>query len=79
MVDREGITTEPLDASRTVRITLTPDQARELKALTGRDAEAIELSVQELEQRIVPSDAASGVWVTRLALNCNETLLVRGD
>jgi hypothetical protein len=49
-----------------VRISLTPDQAEQVKSATGRDAEAIELTVQELEQRIAP----------RLAANSNETVLV---
>ncbi|HEX8946510.1 MAG TPA: hypothetical protein VF785_25460 [Gemmatimonadaceae bacterium] len=48
-----------------VRITLTPEQSDKIKAETGRSAEAIELTVQELEARITP----------RLALNHNETLL----
>lgn len=57
-----------MDASRpneVVRIDLTPTQAQVVKAATGREAEALELTVQELEQRIAP----------RLASNSNETLL----
>lgn len=49
----------------TIRISLTPQQVDQVKAATGRDAEAIELTAQELEQRIVPA----------LAANSNETLL----
>jgi hypothetical protein len=45
---------------------LTVEQKQIVKAATNRDAEALELSVQELEQRIAP----------RLTLNHNETLLV---
>ena len=56
-------TTNPKDL---VRITLTPAQAQEIKQATGREAEAIELTVEELEQRIAPF---------RLAGNSNETLL----
>ena len=37
-----------------VRIPLTPDQKAQVHAETGRDAEAIELSVRELEERIAP-------------------------
>ena len=37
-----------------VRIDLTSGQKDQLKAKTGRDAEAIELTVQELEERIAP-------------------------
>jgi hypothetical protein len=51
---------------RTVRIELTPSQKETVKAAVGRDAEAIELSVQELEARIAPA----------LAANHNETFLV---
>lgn len=49
-----------------VRLTLTPDQRSSVKAAIQRDAEAIELTVEELEERIAP----------RLASNHNETLLV---
>jgi hypothetical protein len=38
-----------------VRIQLTPDQQSQLRRLTGKHAEAIELSVEELEERIAPS------------------------
>jgi len=55
-----------LTDSSKVRINLTPDQVEQVKSAIGRDAEAIELTVQELEQRIAP----------RLAANRNETLLV---
>jgi hypothetical protein len=51
-----------------VRIDLTNGQKEKIKVTTGRDAEAIELTVQELEERIAP----------RLASNHNETLLVDG-
>ncbi|HWJ22898.1 MAG TPA: hypothetical protein VNS52_11150 [Gemmatimonadaceae bacterium] len=37
-----------------VRIELTKPQREELKEATGKDAEAIELSVNELEERIAP-------------------------
>jgi hypothetical protein len=36
------------------RITLTPDQKDQVRRATGRDAEAVELSVEELEERIAP-------------------------
>jgi hypothetical protein len=49
-----------------IRIDLTTPQKEQVKGSTGRDAEAIELTVQELEQRIAP----------RLAANHNETFLV---
>ena len=37
-----------------VRIDLNQPQKEQLKAKTGRDAEAIELTVEELEERIAP-------------------------
>jgi len=52
-----------------VRIDLTPAQQDQVKDVTGRDGNAIELTVQELEERIAP----------RLAANHNETLLVDVD
>lgn len=48
-----------------VRIELTPSQKEQIKATTGRDAEAVELTVQELEERITPGRT----W------NHNETFL----
>ena len=40
--------------SSPVRITLTPEQRAMVKNATGKDAESLELSVQELEERIAP-------------------------
>ncbi|MBA3585209.1 MAG: hypothetical protein H0W36_11910 [Gemmatimonadetes bacterium] len=37
-----------------VRITLTNDQKAQIRSQTGKDAEALEFSVQELEDRIAP-------------------------
>ena len=37
-----------------VRIELTKTQQEKVKATTGKDAEAVELTVQELEERIAP-------------------------
>jgi len=42
------------DNKDVVRINLTPAQKDQLKNQTGKDAESIELSVTELEERIVP-------------------------
>ncbi len=55
-------------ANEVVRISLTRSQSEEIKAVTGRDVEAIEFTVQELEERIAP--------FYRLAGNSNETLLL---
>jgi hypothetical protein len=38
-----------------VRIHLTPEQKAMVKNATGKDAEAVELSVSELEERIAPT------------------------
>ncbi len=40
-----------------VRIQLTPEQKAEIRKNTGKDAEALELSVEELEERIAPGKA----------------------
>lgn len=37
-----------------VRIKLTPEQQAMVKNATGKQAEALELTVQELEERIAP-------------------------
>ncbi|MFL5518645.1 MAG: hypothetical protein ACJ8DJ_21015 [Gemmatimonadales bacterium] len=36
------------------RIELTPEQKAQIHSATGKDAEAVELSVEELEERIAP-------------------------
>jgi hypothetical protein len=43
------------DPKEPVRIKLTPEQQAELKKVTGKDAEALELTAEELEERIAPS------------------------
>lgn len=48
-----------------VRIDLTSAQQEQVKTVTGREGAAIELTIQELEERIAP----------RLGANHNETLL----
>jgi hypothetical protein len=37
-----------------VPLTLTPDQKRQVKAAFGKDAETLELDMEELEERISP-------------------------
>jgi uncharacterized small protein (DUF1192 family) len=44
----------------TVRIELTEEQKKQLHELTGQDANAIEFSVQELEERIAPAALFDG-------------------
>ena len=39
------------------RIQLTPEQKAQVRSATGKDAEAVELSVEELEERIAPGTA----------------------
>ena len=56
-----------------VRIELTQEQRAQVKRATGRDGEAVELTVQELEERIAPG--GFGTDPGRLAANHNETLL----
>ncbi|HTI63745.1 MAG TPA: hypothetical protein VL524_09535 [Gemmatimonadaceae bacterium] len=55
----------PSESERTVRIDLSPEQTQHLRATTGLEVTAIELTLQELEQRIAP----------RIATNHNETML----
>lgn len=45
-----------------VRIELTPDQKAKIRTATGKDAEAVELSIEELEERIAPVNA----WPSKL-------------
>jgi uncharacterized small protein (DUF1192 family) len=42
--------------SKQFRIELTPEQKAKVREATGKDAEAVELSVEELEERIAPSE-----------------------
>jgi len=43
-----------MDSSNKIRIELTPEQKAKIRNVTGKDAEAVELSVEELEERIAP-------------------------
>jgi uncharacterized small protein (DUF1192 family) len=44
--------------SKPVRITLTDDQKAQIRSQIGKDAESVELSVSELEDRIAPMKKA---------------------
>ena len=45
-----------MDSSKgQIRIELTPEQKAKIRNVTGKDAEAVELSVEELEERIAPA------------------------
>jgi hypothetical protein len=48
-----------------VRLTLTPEQRARIRQVLARDADTIELQVEELEERIAP----------KLAANHNEAVL----
>ena len=43
------------ESKEPVRIKLTPEQQKEVQKATGKTAESLELSVQELEERIAPA------------------------
>jgi uncharacterized small protein (DUF1192 family) len=42
------------NAKDSFRMDLTPDQKEAIRKATGKDAESVELSVEELEARIAP-------------------------
>ena len=44
------------------RIQLTPEQKSQVKNATGKEAEAVELSVEELEERIAPGTTKPKVF-----------------
>ncbi len=44
-----------MDSSKKIRIELTPEQKAKVRSETGKDAESVELSVEELEERIAPA------------------------
>ena len=46
-----------MSENKRVSIKLTKEQKDQIKSATGKDAEAIELTVNELEERISPSVA----------------------
>jgi hypothetical protein len=43
-----------MDTTSNFRLTLTPEQKDQIRKATGKEAEALELSVEELEERIAP-------------------------
>ena len=42
------------EQQRAIRFTLTTEQRQQIKQAIGRDAEALEFTAQELEERIAP-------------------------
>jgi uncharacterized small protein (DUF1192 family) len=45
----------PQKKGSTFRLTLTEEQKKAIHSATGKDAEALELKVEELEERIAPA------------------------
>jgi uncharacterized small protein (DUF1192 family) len=43
-----------VDTTQSFRLMLTPEQKEQIRKATGKDAEVLELSVEELEERIAP-------------------------
>jgi hypothetical protein len=43
-----------MTAKDSFRMTLTPEQKDQVRQATGKEADSIELSVEELEERIAP-------------------------
>jgi uncharacterized small protein (DUF1192 family) len=44
-----------MDTTSNFRLTLTPEQKDQIRKATGKEAEVLELSVEELEERIAPA------------------------
>ena len=44
-----------MDATQNFRLMLTTEQKEQIRKETGKDAEVLELSVEELEERIAPA------------------------
>jgi len=44
-----------MEKKGTFRLALTADQKKAIQKVTGKQAEVLELSVEELEERIAPS------------------------
>jgi hypothetical protein len=47
------------------RIELTAEQKAQVRDATGKEAEAVELSVEELEERIAPTGVNPRPWKNR--------------
>jgi uncharacterized small protein (DUF1192 family) len=43
-----------MNAKESFRMTLTPEQKEQVRQATGKEADVLELSVEELEERIAP-------------------------
>jgi hypothetical protein len=49
-----------MSEQKPIRLELTEEQKAQVKAATGKDARALELNVEELEQRIAPTKVWQG-------------------
>ncbi len=47
---------ESKDQKKSIRIELTDEQRQKIREATGKDASSLELSAQELEDRVAPFD-----------------------
>jgi uncharacterized small protein (DUF1192 family) len=43
-----------MNTKESFRMTLTPEQKDQIRQVTGKDADVLELSIEELEERIAP-------------------------
>jgi hypothetical protein len=44
-----------MDTNSNFRLTLTPEQKEEIRKATGKEVDALEMPVEELEERIAPA------------------------
>jgi hypothetical protein len=51
---------DQMDKQRRIEIQLTEAQKAQVRAATGQDAETVELTVEELEERIAPATRGVG-------------------
>ncbi len=51
-----------MSAQKTVRIELTDEQKEQIKKSSGRDVEAVNLSLEALEERIAPTSFELHSW-----------------
>jgi hypothetical protein len=51
--------------SGSFRITLTAEQKEQVRRATGKEAEVVELSIEELEERIAPMTAKNTMYHNR--------------
>ena len=47
-----------MDTSSNFRLTLTPEQKEEIRKATGKEVDALEMPIEELEERIAPTTLA---------------------